>query len=257
MIGLDKFFGQLGFQPKEQQVFLALVEHGKSSATQLSKRTKIPRATLYALLETLLHKGLISKEQKRGSSLYLVSSLEALPRLVETEREQLKVKEQAAKELCSFLSPVMKVAGYSPPKIQVYEGRKSIDSMLYDNLPLWRESYYRFGDNTLWGYQDPTFVESYLKWHHYMWQSMSGREKIRLFSNSANIEQELRHKIKGREVRALPAGAHFSSSIWIYGEYIVMGMTRQEPHYAVQLKDPIFASNLRTFFELLWGAKFS
>lgn len=255
--GLDTLFSQLGFQPKEQQVFLSLVEHGKQSATELSRRVKIPRATLYSLLDSLLQRGVISREQKRGSRLFLASNLESLKRLVETEREQLKLKEQAASELFSLLAPVMKVAGYAPPKIQVYEGKKSIENMLYDNLPLWRESYFKFGDNTLWGYQDPTFVESYLKWHHFMWQSMSGREKIRLFSNRANIEGELKHRIPNREVRALPASAHFSSSIWIYGEYIVMGMTRQEPHYAVQLKDPIFASNLRTFFELLWGAKFA
>ena len=255
MGGVDILFSQLGFNPKEQQVFLALVEGGRSTAANLSRRTKVPRATLYGILEALLARGVVSREQKRGSSLFIANNLGSLQRLVETEREQLKVKEQAAHELVSLLSPMLKVAGYSPPKIQMYEGRKSIDNMLYDNLPLWRESMYRY-DDTLWGYQDPTFVESYLKWHHYMWQTMSGREHIRLFSNPANIEQELKHKIRSREVRALPAGARFSSSIWIYGEYIVMGMTRQEPHYAVQLKDPLFASNLRTFFELLWNAKF-
>ncbi len=253
---MESLFLQLGFSAKEQQIYLSLVEQGKATASALSKRTKIPRATLYGHLETLLSRGVITKEQKRGSSSFLVNNLSSLLRLVENEQEQLKMKAQAAKELTSLLSPVLKVAGYSPPKIQIFEGRKSIENMLYDHWPLWRESYYRYGDNTLWGYQDPTFVESYLKWHHYMWQDMSGRERICLFSNPANIEKELQHKIQNREVRALPASANFSSSIWIYGEYIVMGMTRQEPHYAVQLKDPIFAANLRTFFELLWSAKF-
>jgi hypothetical protein len=47
-------------------------------------------------------------------------------------------------------------------------------------------------------------------------------------------------------------GVKFSSSIWIYGGYIVMGITSQKPHYALQMKEPVFASNLRTVFELLW-----
>ena len=155
------------------------------------------------------------------------------------------------------LAPHFKASGHSPPKLQFFEGRKNIENMLYEDLPIWRESYGRTSNNTLWGYQDHLFVESYDAWHKFMWATRQPEERICLFSNAADVEKELRHKIKGREVRALPAGVQFSSSMWIYGDYIVMGVTRQKAHYVYQMKDPLFAGNLRTIFELLWNARLS
>lgn len=247
---------QLGFDDKEQAVYLALTDLGRVSPTVLSKRTHIPRATLYAVLESLSDKGVISREQGGRATFYLATNPVSLLRLVERERESVATKEAIATELVEYLLPLAHGKDHTIPKLQVFEGTTSIENMLYDYLPLWRESYSRLGNFTLWGYQDPTFVESYLKWHHHMWESRDPREKINLFSNAADVEQELSHQIPQREVRALPAGVVFRSSIWIYGDYIVLGMTRQKPHYAVQIKDEIFGSNLRTIFELLWKAKF-
>ncbi len=247
---------QLGFDDKEQAVYLALTDLGRVSPTVLAKRTNIPRASLYAVLETLSDKGVIAREQGGRSTFYLASNPIALLRLVEREHEAVKAKESIAKELVEYLLPLAQGKDRTIPKLQIFEGATSVENMLYDYLPLWRESYSRLGDFTLWGYQDPTFVESYLKWHHHMWESRDPRETINLFSNAADLEQELSHRIPRREVRALPAGVVFRSSIWIYGDYIVLGMTRQNPHYVVQIKDEIFGSNLRTIFELLWKAKF-
>lgn len=247
---------QLGFDEKEQAVYLALTDLGRVSPTVLAKRTNIPRATLYAVLESLSDKGVVAREQGGRTTFYLASNPIALLRLVEREREAVKAKESVAQELVDYLLPLAQGKDRTIPKLQIFEGATSVENMLYDYLPLWRESYSRVGDFTLWGYQDPTFVESYLKWHHHMWESRDPRETIHLFSNAADLEQELSHRIPKREVRALPAGVVFRSSIWIYGDYIVLGMTRQNPHYVVQIKDEIFGSNLRTIFELLWKAKF-
>ena len=253
---IENAFQRLGFSGKEQDVYLAIADLGKTSATILSKKTKIPRATLYAVLDGLIEKGVISREQKGGSSNFLVNSPNVFVRLVEQEKEEVQAKEKAALDLVDFLTPYLKSTHYSIPKLQIFEGKQNIENMLYDYLPRWRESYALTGSYTLWGYQDPTFVESYIEWHHYMWETRDPREKICLFSNSGNVEKELRHKIGQREVRPLPEGTRFSSSIWIYGDYIVMGVTRQKPHYAVQMHDSVFAANLRTIFELLWKAHF-
>lgn len=247
---------QLGFDQKEQAVYLALTDLGRVSPTVLSKRTQIPRATLYAVLETLSEKGVITREQSGRTTYYLPSNPVSLLRLIERERESVDAKESTARELVEYLLPLAQGKDHSIPKLLIFEGSTSIESMLYDYLPLWRESYSRLGNFTLWGYQDPTFVESYLKWHHHMWETRDPRERINLFSNAGDVEKELSHRIPRREVRALPAGVVFRSSIWIYGDYIVLGMTRQKPHYAVQIKDEIFGSNLRTIFELLWKARF-
>ena len=248
---LEKF----GFNEKQQRVYIALAEAGKITATELSKRTNVPRATLYAILDSLIDRGVVSREQARGSALFVVNNPEAFLRLVELEKSALSEKDQAAKDIIDMVSPFLSSGHYSLPKVQVFEGKKNIESMLYDYLPLWRRSYAEVANYTQWGFQDPVFVESYLRWHQHLWNTMIPEEKIRLFSNQANVEKELQHRIQRREVRPLPEGVQFRSSIWIYGDYIIMGITRNKPHYAVQMKDEILASNLRTIFQLLWDAK--
>ncbi len=247
-------FSQLGLTDKHQRIYLALVEAGRMSATQLSKRTSIPRATLYALLEQLINHGVIAKEHTRRTAMFMVNDPQSFVRMVERERESLEVKEKAAFELAQSIGPLLSAGRYPVAKIQVFEGRQSIENMLYDFLPLWRRSI-AASDNTLWGFQDQTFVETYARWHKFLWDTMPPREEIRLFSNHTDVEKELQHRIPNREVRPLPAGVHFRSSMWIYGEYIVMGITRQEPNYCIQMKDELLASNIRTIFQLLWSAQ--
>ncbi len=252
---LHKYFEELGFSDKEEKVYLVLAELGKATASAISKRTSIPRATVYTVLDDLVKKGVVSQEQTRGSSLFVVNNPSAFVRLIEQQREELDKKTKTAADLVTLLAPYLKSTGFSVPKLQFFEGKHNVETMLYDYLTEWRESYARTEDYTLWGYQDNTVVEEYRKWHEHFWKTKSPQEHIRLYSNTSDLEKELRQKISNREVRPLPAGTQFSSSIWIYGEYIIMLATRQKPHYAYHLKDVVLASNLRAIFQLLWNAK--
>lgn len=253
---MDDHFRRLGFTEKEQKVYTALISTGKSSATNLSKICKIPRASLYATLETLLQKGVISRQPIRGSKLFTANGLASIDRMVQIAKEEITEKEKSAKVLIEELSKNISLTSHVLPRLQIFEGKNNVENMLYEYLPLWRRSYAKLGNNTLWGYQDPTFVENYQKWHSFLWETMDENEKIKLFSNVTHVDEERSRNIKNRDVKPLPKGTNFSSSIWIYGEYIVLGKTNIEPHYAVQIKDPMLAENLRTIFELLWIARF-
>lgn len=249
---LDEALEKFGFNEKERRVFQVLAESGRASAGTLSKRVHIPRATTYSVLSSLVEKGVVSEDHSSGTTVFIVNNPASFTRLVDEERSLLISKSEAAKEVERILGPVLKKSILSMPKLQFFEGKQNIEAMLYRYLPEWRESMARVGEHTLWGYQDPSFVEQYRKWHDYLWKTMSPKEKIRLFTNESNIEKDV-HTVRRREVRTLPEGVQFVSSIWIYGEFIIMGSTREKPHYAFQLRDPIFGSNLRTIFELLWN----
>lgn len=249
---LSEYFRTLGLNEKEELVYLAIAKPGKITASLISKRTEIPRATVYLIVNELAEKGLIATQRTQGTTWFVINEPTAFERLVEEEKSQLKAKEDAAKELVTRLAPFINNAQYTIPKLQIFEGQKGVETMLYDYLPEWRESMQRTGDMTLWGYQDNTFIEHYLRWHNHLWKTMEQDEQIKLFTNSSDIEKQLDHKIVHREVRKLPEGVEFSSSIWLYGEFIVMGMTREKPHYAFLLKDSVLSANLRTIFKLLW-----
>lgn len=254
---LEIQLAKLGLTEKEVSTFIALAETGRAVATTLCKKTGIPRATLYGILDSLIKQGLVIKEQTQSSSYFSISNPDIFVKIFEKQEEAIKEKKQIAFGLVDILQGYLKNSNYTAPKVQIYEGKKSIEQMLYRNLPLWRESSARVGNRKIFGYQDSSFIDVYQEWHNYIWTNRGNQiDKICLFANLSEYKKEKSRRVPNREVKALPEGVNFSSSIWIYGEYIVMGITNQSPNYMIQMKDAVLSANLRVIFELLWTANF-
>lgn len=249
---LEAKFELLGFTQNEINVYLRLAEMGKATASAVARRAEVPRTTTYSVLDSLIARGVVSIEQDRGASYYVPNQPSALIRAIESERLELDEREQAAKDLVELVQPFFRSEHFSVTAIKFFEGKENVEQMLYEFTPLWQQSIYAV-DSTWWGYQDHTFVEQYLAYLHWTWLRMKKDEKINLFSNEADIEHALKGTVENREIRPVPAKFPFSSSIWVLGEYIVLIMTKQQPHYAFQLKDAVFAANLRLIFQLLWS----
>ena len=174
-------------------------------------------------------------------------------RIIDQEKDELEQREDATKQLIELVSPLFKGTNYSVPKLQFFEGEKNLHNLFYDQLPIWRESMAKY-DYTWWGYQDHTWAEQNLKHIEHAWSSAPPEEKLKFFTNKATIEKKIGKKYKRRFTKLVPKEFEFSSSIWILGDYIVLVMTRQKPHYAYQLNDSVFSSNLRSVFQMLWAA---
>ena len=249
---LEKHFKELGFSSNEIKTYLYLAESGGASAHNIAKRIKVPRTTIYSVVTSLTDKGLISQEQKKGTTYFIPNKPESILRLIERKQEEIKKKELVAKELIELVTPYFNTKHYSIPKMQFFEGRESVENMLYDNLETWRASMASY-DSIWWGYQDVGFVKEYRRWLEYTWTLKTDMELYQILSNQDPIERELENKVPGRTMKQMPREFNFSSTIWVMGDYIVLLMTKAEPHYAFQLRDTLFAANLRLVYQLLWG----
>jgi sugar-specific transcriptional regulator TrmB len=249
---LSTHFRALGFNEKEEQIYLALIGKRNVTAALLSKRTNIPRATVYGILEQLTLNGLVKPTKSRGTTTYSITDADAFTRLLDQREQTLREQRSHATVVTEQISILLKSPAADLPEIQVFEGRKAVESMMFEYLPEWRKSMERCSDLTLWGYQDNAVVKTFDKWHRHLWKTMGKDETICLFSNKSDYDKELLLKVRGRQVRALPDGTQFFSSIWLYGEYILMGMTRERPFFAVLIRETMLAANLRAIFKLLW-----
>ena len=245
---IEQYFLDLGFSHSEINAYLALAQVGKASATSLAKRCNLPRSTAYSLLGSLVARGVVSIEYDQKLAYYVPNPPTALSRMVNAERQELlqklERKTTAARELEALAPQFFRQENYSIPRIQMFEGRNNIETMLYNHEKEWKTQISLL-DYTWWGYQDVHFVQNYRKWLDQYWSAMGPSEKIWLFSNQSETEKKLQGKISRRHIKELPEGTEFSSTIWVLGEYVVMIMTRQQPHYAFQMKDAVFAANQR------------
>lgn len=250
-MSLAAAFQSLGFSENEMKAYLGLAELGKSTAQLLAKKIGIPRTTAYSVLETLTKKGVVYQEQRKQTTFYAPNNPESLSRMLEEEKADLRKKEDTAAQLIEAVRPYFKSTSYSVPKVQFFEGKAGVNTMLYEWYLKWQASMAKY-DCTWWGYQDHTFVEQYMDWLEWHWERRLPEETICLFSNQAPIETELAGSVERRFIRPVPKGIDFSSTIWVSGDYIMLLMTQHEPQYAYQLNDSVFAANLRSVFQMLW-----
>jgi len=250
---LTSIFNSLGLSETEASSYVSMVELGVGSAAEIAKLAGVPRSTAYGLIESLVTKGLVAKETSDSKTFFrAIDPKEAIKRLVDLEKESLKQKENSAKELIEYLTPFFGKAQHLPPKINTFEGKRAIENMLYTYQPKWTESYLNIGEDTMWGFQDHTFVEEYKKWHEDSWKRPVRIEKICLFSTKEGLKQQKKEKITNREIRLMPGRQDFNSSIWLHGEYTIIATTRKEPHFALLINDSVISNNFRMVFKTMW-----
>ena len=69
---------ECGLTENEAKVFLAAMELGPSLASTLARKTGINRSTVYAVIQTLKHKGLLSSFEKQGITYFSPADPEVL-----------------------------------------------------------------------------------------------------------------------------------------------------------------------------------
>jgi DNA-binding MarR family transcriptional regulator len=223
---LERLFQTLGFTENEVAIYLSLAESGGATANDVSKASRVPRTTTYSVLETLIKKGLVSQERSGEVTLFVANKPTSLLTMIQRERAEITRKENAAKQLIERVAPLFGSGAYKAPKLQFFEGRESVENMLYEFTDAWHSSMAQY-DSTWWGYQDASFVEQYLDWLRWSWERRPAEQQIWLFSNEAPVEDELRGKVAGRRIRTLPAQIDFESTIWICGDHIVFLRTER------------------------------
>ena len=70
---------QLGYSPAEASVYLAALELGASSATDIAKKARIPRTSVNLIIAALNKKGLISAYIQRKRKIWSAENPEKLP----------------------------------------------------------------------------------------------------------------------------------------------------------------------------------
>lgn len=244
----------LGFSEKESSVYLALVEHGRSTVQQISRNTSIPRTSVYPILDSLLDRDLVTKERSPVSTYFSMNKAESIVEHIDQEKKRLDGLSGHAKELAGLLQPYAQGLSGKVPRMRFYEGKQEIEKMLYELMPKWVASYEAVDCYDLWGYQDHSFVEEYSRWHDSAYKTRHPKQHTRLLSNDAGKDIERSYSLTNREVRTLPPGIDLHSTTLVHGEYVLMINCREKPHYAVVLVDKMFADNLRSIFKMLWQA---
>jgi sugar-specific transcriptional regulator TrmB len=250
---INDLLKQLGFGEKEIIIYLALLQHGKLTPASLAKIVGINRTTVYSTAKELAAKGVIA-EDLGGKTLYLVAKPpHGLSLLAQKEERELEEKKNIIKNAVAELQVFTKPTEYTVPKI-IFVAQDEVDKHLYTQTPVWDKSILEY-DGTWWGFQDSTFVQNYEKWIDWYWEKGSDpRAKLKLLSNES-AEQIKKKKFERRQIRFWDQSHNFEATTWILGDFVVMIVTKQKPHYLVEIHDKILAHDLREVFKGIWNTQ--
>lgn len=242
---------QLGFSEKEIDIYLIILQQGKIAPADIAKLTKINRSTVYDVAHELIARGVITQDLGSSVRYFVARPPEDLLQLVDREEKELTQKRKLISNAVIELSSFAKNKRYSVPKIQFFS-EEEIDSFLHRQTPLWNKSITELSD-VWWGFQDVSFVKYYTPWLEWYWKNYSDTG-VKLLSNAAHDKKIAEHGFhKNRNIRYWKDAKDFTATQWVIGDYLIMIITNQRPHYAVEIHDAVMAHNQRRVFQAIWN----
>lgn len=108
----------IGLDEKQAKIFLASLELGPATISDISRRSKIKRSTVYNLIDPLLQQNLMSKIPQKKRVLYQAKPPRRILSLLEEKRRDFE-------KLLPRLESLHNSQG-SRPRVRFYEGREGI-----------------------------------------------------------------------------------------------------------------------------------
>ena len=231
-----------GFNEAEAVVYLDVLSNMDSSAFEIYKRTKIPKTSVYNVLESLQKRGVIESWKKNGVSYF---SAESPKRLL----SDLKEKEDLIQELLPTLSSLSSKIGQSD-SVKMYEGEEGLKKVMRDSL------IYCEKNNIKTMLTAATNIFS-LKMPRFINQWVTEREGAGIFVKMLMPETNRIPKDfetnKLRETRFLPSNFELPGIINIYGDRVDLFSIKDNKLNSVVIDSKTYSTLLSNFFLLAWG----
>lgn len=122
-----------GLSHNEAKVYLALMELGSGTVTQIARRAKVTRTNAYHLLNSLLVHGLASMNQGKGKIVFSAEKPERLLYIMREKMDEVERQFKEAEDLIAELRTVHK-GPEQKMKVRYYEGNEGIITVYEDML---------------------------------------------------------------------------------------------------------------------------
>jgi len=230
-----------GFTEKEAQVYLALLELGEGNIAQITKKSKIKRATVYLEIESLKNKGLVSQIKRRGRNIYISEN----PRRIE---EQLLEKKEFIGRLMPELLSIANAID-KKPIVRYFEGEEGLKEIYNDTLKYPRSEILGwYSDDRVKNF-DKTFVLDY-----YMKKRISLKIPMRVIAIETAFMKKMQAQDEKhlRQIKIIESDSFFfSAEINLYAKNKISIIAHRENVGLIVESKKIF-DTLKNIFEIMW-----
>ena len=122
----------IGLSSNEVSAYLALLQLGKGTVSEISRKASLNRTTGYDVLDRLVIKRLVSISGKEPKQEYVAESPDQIETLISAEVEKKQEELNQARQIIPELKSIHNVAGR--PQIRFYEGTEGLRQVYEDTL---------------------------------------------------------------------------------------------------------------------------
>ncbi len=242
---LTKTLDSFGLSAKESAVYLAILELGRGTVTQISRKANINRTSGYDILDSLMGRGLVRVSGKEPKQEYVAESPDNIIALLKKRLVETQQSIAAAKDLIPKLKSMHRVE--DRPQIKFYEGTEGLRQVYEDTLTS-KESIraYATVDDMHKGL--PNYFPEYYK--RRAGKGISIRAIVP--KTEAGLERGKMDAEEKREIAFVPADQYyFSPEINIYDNKVMVASWREK--LGIIIESAEIADAMKKIYELAWA----
>ncbi|MDO8628356.1 MAG: helix-turn-helix domain-containing protein [Nanoarchaeota archaeon] len=237
-----KTFESIGIPKMQTVIYLDLLKNKESSATEISKRTKMHRANIYDTLIKLKERNLVYLTDKGGKKVFTALSTDLI---VNEEKEKLELLKTAADYIQkTYLSS-------QTPKVYSIEGLSPVKNILFGLIE-------KNSDIWVYGLAENENIINVLNdklMHSFHLERIKKQIKLKLlFYKYPNEEIMTLNNLKFTEARLLPKNQQSKNSqitqiVCNNCVYIILWI---DPIHTIIIENEIIAKEYLDLYSILW-----
>lgn len=228
----------LGFSEKEASLYLACLELGDPTALELSRKTGIPRGSVYDTLEEMCKKGYVNQLEAGKHRVFVGED----PKLIyKKHQENLKQLNKALPELSGLFH------GHEKPNVRFFDGIEGVKRVYEDSLTASTEIL-NFSNSAQIRVHWPTYDVDYVQ----------KRIEKKIFLRGIALDDESGRAVQAqddwsfRKMFLIPSkDFHFTNEINIYDHKMTIVSFGSSPMGVIIESQPI-ADTQRDIFKMAW-----
>lgn len=234
-----------GFSEKEAGVYISLLELGKGTVTEISRKAGINRTTGYDILDTLVSKGVVNISGKEPKQEYSAESPITITEYLKRQAAEVSRNIEKSEEVVAELNSIH--SSKSRPKIKFYEGNDGLRRAYEDTLT---------SSGSILAYA--TVDDMYKNIPGLFPEYFHKRASKNIFARAIvpktplGIVRKDHDKEEMRETLLIPADKYyFSPEINIYDNKVMIASWREKLGIIIESEE--IADAMKKIYELAWA----
>jgi len=238
---------KLGLSEKQAKIYLAVLESGTSSMTQIAQKTKLKRSTCYLVVEELIVQGLLSQNLRGKRKFYTATHPRRLRDIARTREREI---EEVFPKLLSLHNTPKDRPKIHTIEYSYTEGVRQLYDEIYRSLKAGEEALVFTDIRAFRSF--PASIKLYKKMLKQL-KNPHIRELVPADKEGIKWLKEMKPYIgKNHRMRILPPGFPFEGTDnLIFRDKIVISSLQKEI-FIIVIESKNIANTYRAFFECAW-----